>query len=211
MMLDSPHTSVPMLMRGNTPPTTRSPPITSDRKPTHCNIAMLQICRAHFPRVLLPPPAAPTRPPHRDDGPPIRLRKPAHQPPEPSPLQLLVARRRRGPKDTPCCTPETAAAREPATPETAQPVHHPQRRTTAPARRSCPASRRAAPSGPPQHILEPPSRLVVAIQPLVHEFLRPRPPLQPVRQHRYVEGKRAPSLRHRVCVCASLALSLAKE
>jgi hypothetical protein len=26
MMLDSPHTSVPMLMRGNTPPTTRSPP-----------------------------------------------------------------------------------------------------------------------------------------------------------------------------------------
>jgi hypothetical protein len=25
-MLDSPHTSVPMLMRGNTPPTTRSPP-----------------------------------------------------------------------------------------------------------------------------------------------------------------------------------------
>ena len=34
MMLDSPHTSVPMLMRGNTPPTTRSPPITSSRKPT---------------------------------------------------------------------------------------------------------------------------------------------------------------------------------
>ena len=37
MMLDSPHTSVPMLMRGNTPPTTRSPPHRSRptaRKPT---------------------------------------------------------------------------------------------------------------------------------------------------------------------------------
>jgi hypothetical protein len=36
MMLDSPHTSVPILMRGNTPPTTRSPPHRSrpSRKPT---------------------------------------------------------------------------------------------------------------------------------------------------------------------------------
>ena len=31
MMLDSPHTSVPMLMRGNTPPTTRSAPHRSRR------------------------------------------------------------------------------------------------------------------------------------------------------------------------------------
>jgi ferric-dicitrate binding protein FerR (iron transport regulator) len=46
------------------------------------------------------------------------------------------------------------------------------------------------------HTLEPPPRLVVAIQPLVHEFFEPRPPLQPVRRQRHVNGERGP-LCHR--------------
>ena len=45
MMLDSPHTSVPMLMRGNTPPTTRSPPHRS-RTTGNPPIATSQCCRS---------------------------------------------------------------------------------------------------------------------------------------------------------------------
>ena len=50
----------------------------SSRTSSH---ALLQVCRAHFPRVL--PLLHPLGRPRRDDGPPMRPRKPAHQPPEP--------------------------------------------------------------------------------------------------------------------------------
>jgi hypothetical protein len=64
------------------PHTKHLPHLSIVSEPAPPPFAMLQICRDHFPRVL--PLLHPLGRPHRDDGPPMRPRKPAHQPPEPA-------------------------------------------------------------------------------------------------------------------------------